>query len=242
MIVRYHLSVWFFTALVLSILLVSAPGCRSASPGFVPLSPGSQEVTWTRLIELRESFPGARAYTKIELREGELRRAFNARVQIDAEGRILIEGLTPLGTTAFSLFGEEDAVVIINELKRSAWSGKLSEAGPHVRLFAGAASARDLGLLLLGLPPPGMDQTRVVVGEAGLSEVRLGDEALILVRYEPPSFPPRRVIVAGEDPSDVQRVTLQIIELERATQTLQAPAIPTNFARASDPGDLLDSR
>lgn len=151
---------------------------------------------------MRRTFPGARAYLSVQP-EGQ--RRFRATLELTADGRMLLTGLSPLGTTLFRLYAEGDRVLFLNDSQETWWEGTLAEFARTTGLFRGIAAERlsDLAFLLFGLPVEaaavaGEETGGVIhrVGRTGLESAAItggGGE----VRYDPVVYPPVRVVVSG---------------------------------------------
>lgn len=161
---------------------------------------------------------------------------------MDRQGRLLIEGLTPIGTTAFSLFAQSDEVLLINDLQRKSWTGRFADIASILPLFAGEVNAREIGLLLLGLPPPSFDRARFDLGSRGLSHVRIGGAEAHSIRYDPPQFPPGNLSLVRSESSGAPIVRISLLDIESSVEEVGRPMVPSGYGTVVDAGELLQER
>ncbi len=183
------------------VLLILSASCATLRRPVDTLGAATPAAAWQKLSQLRASFPGARAFLTIDPQGG---RRFDATLAVDADGRIALEGLSPLGTTLFGIYGDGERVLFVNERERSWWEGTFAEFAAATGLFRGieVSRAADLGMLLLGVPPEdavldGAWATsargiRYRVERAGLAEI-LTPQNAARVLYLPAVYPPVRV-------------------------------------------------
>lgn len=181
------------------LLLVAA--CRTTAPAPFPgLSSSTPEQAWAQLVQQRGSFGGARAYARVTTRD----RSFRATMEINRDGSFQVHALSPIGTTVATIQARDREVTVEQGRERSTRS--LDELGGLLGLPRGDWTARDLSLLLVGLPPN--DTLEYDVTETGLRRVVHG---AVEIRYDPPVFPPQRVTFqSGEE-----RFELEYLELQR---------------------------
>lgn len=185
------------------VLMLLAASCATLRRPVDTLGAATPAAAWEKLSELRASFLGARAFLTIDPQGG---RRFDATLAVDADGRIALEGLSPLGTTLFGIYGDGERVLFVNERERSWWEGTFAEFAAATGLFRGIHVARpaDLALLILGVPPEdavlagdwatSARGVRYRVERTGLAEVLTpGNEARVL--YLPAAYPPVRVVL-----------------------------------------------
>jgi len=222
-------------------LTVALGAARCAGGGAVARSRDAR-AAWATLQDRRSAFDGARSYLKVRVRSERLRRSFNARLLVDGQGRILLSGLSPLGTAIFTLWVDGDRVVMIDHHERTYWRGS-TENLAGVAGLEGAFRARGLGLLLFGLPPgtagsewsPRGDQFglvrsggwNLVVSASGIAEATAtdGDGR---VRFDLPSIPPTRVTLdSGADDGD--QIEIEVLDLEIGPTTVAEPEIDPGY-------------
>lgn len=110
---------------------------------------------WISLRQQAERIPGHRAFARVQWQGRGKTQGFDATLLTDDRGRLLLEGLTPLGTTAATLWTDGATLTFLNHRARTWWTGPLSgipETAPLV------PALRDLGMLaasslLFGYPP-----------------------------------------------------------------------------------------
>jgi hypothetical protein len=188
-------------AVLLLVLLTASCSTLRRPPHGRGLEAETPAAAWEQLGEIRASFAGARAFLAIDPQGG---RRFDATLALDGAGRIALEGLSPLGTTLFGIYGEGERLLFVNERERTWWEGTFAEFASKTGLFRGihVSRAADLGLLLLGIPPEeallqeswasSASGIRYRVERNGLAEVLTpGNAARVL--YLPAAYPPVRV-------------------------------------------------
>jgi hypothetical protein len=192
------------SALLLAFFLAS---CRSATlpagKPFSPVSAASADQAWQELLIRKQQFTGARAFVQIRTTTSEGTRSARAAFEFHSSGDFRVSVLSPIGTTVLTVIAEGDRMTIGSESSRP-----MTELARILGLPAGAWSASDISMLLLGLPsqrePDG--RFRYDVSPAGLRHVVADD---IGVRYEPPAFPARKVIFE----SGTNRFEIEYLEL-----------------------------
>jgi hypothetical protein len=188
-------------AVLLLVALTASCATLRRPPDPRGLDADTPAAAWTELAEIRAAFPGARAFLTIDPERG---RRFDATLAVDGEGRIALEGLSPLGTTLFGIYGEGERLLFVNERERTWWEGTFEQFAARTGLFRGihVSRAADLGLILLGIPPEeailqdawatAASGIRYRVERTGLAEVLTpGNAARVL--YLPAAYPPVRV-------------------------------------------------
>ena len=110
---------------LLLLIPLFALSCRSAPrPAVATLGASSADEAWLRLEEEGRRFEGASSFLSIRPDGG---RRFDATLVLDAEGRLAMSAISPLGTTLFRLFAEADRVLVLNDHDRSWWRGSFAE-------------------------------------------------------------------------------------------------------------------
>lgn len=118
---------------------------------------------------------------------------------------------SPIGTTVARLYAEGDDVIFLNDFDGTVSRGKAKDFG---------ALGGTTPLLLLGLPPAGVDT--ITYGPAGIESVSLPGAA---IRFDPPVYPPKRVTLD----QDQRHIEIQHLESFVDTATLHAPEIPSSY-------------
>ena len=164
-----------------AVCLLLFAACRTTRPPnaepLQPLTSTTPAEAARQLEERRANFRGERSLVRVKLGTISAR----AQLQVDAAGRVLMTIYSPIGTTVARLYSENDEVLFINDLERTVSSGKASDFGA----FGGPTP-----FLLIGLPPPGL--SGINYGPAGIESVQVPDTT---IRFDPPVYPPKRVIV-----------------------------------------------
>ena len=215
---------------VLALLLILVSACSSS-----PRVDTSDEA-WEVLASKRKAFEGARSYMRVRVTSARGRWRFNARVLVDGEGRMVMTGLSPMGTAVFTLNLEHDRVVLQDHHEKTVWEG-VPEDLPGILGIQGSFSTRLLPFLLLALPPEAVDGRIVermgdfirvesghawmVVGRPGPIETLVVERGItIRATYSLPSMPPESVTIRTE--SDVD----QIVELTHLALTFEKTTVP----------------
>jgi len=212
---------------LLLLIPLFALSCRSAPrPAVDTLGASSADEAWLRLEEQGRRFEGASSF--LSIRPDGARR-FDATLAIDAEGRLAMSAISPVGTTLFRLFAEGDRVLVLNDHEKSWWRGSFAEFSDRTGLFAGVplVEAADLGRLLFGLPLEGetalegewRSSARGLhyrVGRSGLEEVAAGNARIV---YEPAVYPPVAVRVVAPGSS----MTLEHLEIVPGAEPIVIP-------------------
>ena len=204
-------------ALLVCLLLVSS--CRTApqrQSGI--LSASTPEEALGTLTSLRQSFRGARAFVTIRPENG---RRFDATVHVDREGRVLLSGLSPVGTTLFRLAGEGERLLVLQDRERVWWDGTFETFARETGLFRGMPidSLSDLAMIFLGFPPADESLLEVTAVPTGLAAVSAADGSA-RVLYVPPVHPPLSVRIET-------RLSAIDVEIHEIVQDATPVEIPT---------------
>jgi len=191
------------------LLVFFLASCRTATlPGgkpFAPVNAASADLAWQELLTRKDQFTGARAFAQIRTTTSEGTRSARAAFEFDSSGDFRVNVLSPIGTTVLTVIAEGDRMTIGSEPSRP-----MTELARILGLPAGAWSASDISMLLLGLPSQreAAGRFRYDVSPSGLQHV-VADE--VDIRYDPPAFPPRKVIFE----SGPNRFEVEYLELVR---------------------------
>lgn len=194
------------SAFLLAFCLAS---CRTAtlSDGkpFAPVNAASADQAWQELLIRSNQFTGARAFALIRTTTSEGSRSARAAFDFSANGDFRVNVLSPIGTTVLTVLAEGDRMTIGSEPARP-----MTELARILGLPAGAWSASEISMLLLGLPSQreSNGRFRYDVAPTGLQHVVADD---VEVRYDPPAFPPGKVIFE----SGPNRFEVEYLELVR---------------------------
>lgn len=165
--------------------------CRTAIPPGRPIEPlraANAEEAIRELTERRQSFRGARSLMRVRASVKGETRSFRAQLEVTDATRARLIVYTPIGTTALTVIGEGDKVTMEGPGRRMV--GNADDLAASIGLFAGNLTLAQLGLLILGLPP--RDDLIYETTETGLRRAVAGD---LVATFEPPVFPPSRVIL-----------------------------------------------
>lgn len=246
---------------VLSLLFLLA-GCATVPKTIFPMGTTDPRDAWAQLLSTRRGFDGVRSFARMRINEGESSRSFNARISVDRRGTLQIEGLTPIGTKAFTLHASGRAVTFVNDLDRTYWSGGLDVLSRLMRLPVADLDSRDLGMLLIGLPA-GTDSVfdmqgnaesgqfeivhglfRYSVAGAGFEDaVAVQGDQRIVFRYAPPRYPAAAVTVLSTTLVNgtgnlTEHLSVTHNEVVKATEILSAPAIEPGYRQGQPPAAL----
>jgi hypothetical protein len=123
-----------------TMVLLLLAACRSSAPSAneVALAPG-QAIDTIRTI---------RALMRVRATNGERTETFRAQLIVEpSTQRVELTAYTPVGTTAMTLFADNDRVTFLDHINHTAWQG----SAQSLDFFAGAAPA-SWALAILGYP------------------------------------------------------------------------------------------
>lgn len=214
---------------LLAIVAVIAGCATQRQEFFAPVLAPDAESAFRELTRIRVDFPGARSYARLKAVSGERRQSFNARIAIDRSGRARIDGLTPIGTAAMTLWSDGQQVVFMDHLNEIFWTGSTRQLSEPLRVMIERGA-----FLLAGLPvddPSIIYQTKPTgLASAEVSGVRF--------TYTPPQFPPRRIVIeAGSD-----RLEVEHAEFTSGSEPLEPPPIEAGYRRGNPPSLLPPPR
>jgi hypothetical protein len=222
--------------LALALMLIGAGlSCsRPATVGLEPIVAPDAESAWQELVRLRRNFPGAQSYARVRATQGTRKQSFTARLSIDSTGRTRIDGLTPIGTTAITLWTDGRDVVYLDHFNGIYWTGTVSQlSGPLRGLASGTP------MLMIGLPASDArnGNVRYQLAPAGLAEAVVAGSPEITVTYSPPQFPPSRVDVIVGDSGD--RLEIEHLELVEELEPVTKPAVDPDYRLAARPPSIV---
>ena len=199
------------------VLLLFA-ACRTARPPnaqpLVPLSANSPADAAKQLAARRAAFAGERSLVRLRLGTMSTR----GQLQVDATGRMLLTLYSPIGTTLARLYADGDDVIVLNDFQSTVWRGKASDLSGTLGIFGTTPSS--LALLLIGLPPAGLES--ITYSSAGMETVHLGD---VTIAYNPPSYPPTRVSIDR----GTRHLEIEHLESYADNEPVKAPDIPREY-------------
>ena len=177
---------------LLSLLVVSCRTARPTGAPFVPLTATTAEDAATQLRERRESFRGARSLMRVRAMVNGKTESFRAQLIVHDPQRMELIAYTPVGTTALTMKAEGDRIT----------TNPAVAPGSFAFLRESGLTPAQTGMLLLGIPPS--DDLRVEYAAGGLAAAYPGP---MTVRFEPPSFPAKRVVITnGADRVEIEHV------------------------------------
>lgn len=201
------------------VLALLAAACRTSRPaGEQPLAPVTPSTTSeAQLTQRLRDFVGERSLVRLRMM-GDQSITLKAQIQVGAKGDMLMTVYTPLNTTAARLYaGTDGQVVFLNDIMHSAWKGSAAELGGSLGFVGANPSA--FAFLMLGLPAPGAS---VAYGPEGMQSARYQD---VVVAYDPPVFPPKRVVVVR----GTQRVEIDHLESFVSPAPIPPLTVPEDY-------------
>lgn len=248
--------------LLLAMLVVLASACASVPKTVFAMNTTDPRDAWAQLLSTRRGFDGLKSFARIRVNEGDRARSFNARIGLDRRGTLQIEGLTPLGTKAFTLHANGRDVTFINDLDKTFWSGDLEVLSRLMKVPVAGLQARELGMLLVGLPA-GTDSIFDMSGNAEAGEVKIehgpyrysvagagfsdavavqGDQRIVF-RYATPRYPAADVTVLSTTLVDgsgrlTEHLSVTHNEVVKAPEILSLPRMGKEYREGSPPAAL----
>jgi hypothetical protein len=157
-------------------------------------------TTTTPITALSPESP-ERSLMRVRATSGERTQSFRALLEY-SPGAMLLTAYTPLGTAAMRLYSSGDRVVFLNDIEGTTWSGSAAEFAQSFGFFD--ATPVTMAELILGrrTSAPGVDIT-----------------------YDPPAFPPKRVVVRHGN----QRLDIEHLESTYTNAAVKEPEVPRNY-------------
>lgn len=224
-------------AAIAAALLLSR--CSSTVAALPQVQARSATEAWSELRAIDAAAEVVESYSKLSF-DSPRRQTVSARTAVDRQGRFSAELLTPLGTSAATLFSDSSEVVFVNHLDQTYWRGthaQLSAVSPGVAaLFrAGVASGRLLYGLPLALTPvadcEAADDThacfdagdfRHTVTTTGLLRA---EGPSISFTYAEPAVPPQRVSIRSAG----QTIEVQHLDVQSRRGPLRKLSPPSRY-------------
>ncbi|HEY5611664.1 MAG TPA: hypothetical protein VIL97_10675 [Thermoanaerobaculia bacterium] len=199
---------------------------RRAVVPFAPIAASTRDAAWNELLRLQGEIPGARSLVSVRITSGSKRQSFKADLAVDREHRLRLDGFTPLGTAAFTVYAEEESILFVDHTANTFWRGTVGEFADRVALFPRDILPRDLAMIVLGLPAQiGFDYD---VTERGLASVAWPSGT---AEYDPAAFPPQRVLLTLASGS--QTVEIRHLDLSVSDERVQEPRINRSYREAA---------
>jgi hypothetical protein len=248
-------------AALLGAACVSTRPPADARP-IAPVVAREAAATWQELLARRAQFTGAQSFLRVRVSAGGRVQSFRARLSVDYDGgdvngRMQLDVLTPIGTTAVTIYADGDRLTFINHLQRTWWQGSAAEVAHTIGFFAASTRPADFAMLLLGLPaatagaatpngvPCASGICRAVPGAlvmaagsltyeivpGGFNRVAaVGSGELVLATFTPPGYPPSKLIVEHYTATGLrERLDLEHLEVMATAEPLTAPEIPEGY-------------
>jgi hypothetical protein len=169
--------------------------CRSTRPVGQPIAPLTSATvaeTTQQLRERRANFRGVRSLMRVRATTNGKTQSFRAQLAVHDAQRMELIAYTPVGTTAMTMKANGNAIVTDPEVAPASFDF----------LRAAGLTPAETGMLLLGIPP--RDDVWVEIAPAGIAAATAGS---IAVRYEPPSFPAKNVVITrGGDRIEIEHL------------------------------------
>lgn len=201
--------------------------CRSSRPAqpFPALGTSTREAAWSELVRLQREFPGARSLVSVRITTGEKKQSFKADLAVDRDRRLRLDGFTPLGTAAFTIFAEGSTILFLDHTANTYWRGTTRAFAERVAMFPRDVLPRDLALILLGIPAESGFQYDL--SESGLSRATWSGGS---AHYEPASFPPQRVqLMLGA----THTVEIRHLDLSMSAERVEEPRVDRSYREAA---------
>jgi hypothetical protein len=208
-------------------------GCRSSAPPVAPLAAAGPLDAWQQLVAFRDG--SIESHARMRVVDGDRTRSFSATIA-SGGNRFSLTAFTPVGSSAFTIYGDGSSVVFVDHVHFAYWKGEFVDLAQRLRLPSTDLVAADLGWLLMGIPAGeaggrcAVDEPGCIAGEgieyrvgaAGLERVTLASG--VTIAYDPAAFPPSRVVLSG---NDGRRLEIDHQETHRAAR----PPKPPDLAR-----------
>lgn len=211
-------------ALGLCSLLLLTVTCRTARPAgnespLAPVSGANSGAVIDELMRRMESIHAVRSLMRVRVVTPERTQSFRAQLLVEPHGnRMRLTAYTPLGTEAMSLASDGDRVVFVDDVNRTAWEGTTVELARTVGFFDPQTQPAAWALDIAGFPARGAFEA----SDQGLARGTVGDVSLA---FDPPSFPPRSVIVQRGS----ERLEITHMELVATDADVPAPSVPNGY-------------
>jgi hypothetical protein len=156
------------------------------------LTATTPEQAMQQLREQRENFRETRSLMRVRATTNGKTQSFRAQLVVHDAKRMELTAYTPIGTTALKLRANG------NDITSDPPVAPESFAFLHSTGLTPAETA----MLILGIPP--RDDLRYEVDTAGLRSAAFAD---VVVTFEPPAFPAKRVVITrGNDRVEIEHL------------------------------------
>jgi hypothetical protein len=245
-------------------LLIFPFACKTAAPQGRPveaINASDSNFALSQLQGLFTSEGSLSTLARVSIPGNTERRSFRARIVADRQGQLFVDVLTPLGTSAFSLYADNTAATIVNRSAKWYWSGPFTKLATRLGIPPNL-SAGDFGRAVFGLPPAEelhlsgapTDGGAIYSNSIGFFDVtskgfrqmrwvmdpQTGVTAEVAT-FDPPSFPPKHVAFSYEM---TKGGSTQLLELEHlaieAGGTIEKPQLGSDYRQITDLSQLFD--
>ena len=169
-----------------------------------PLRAQTADEAMTHLRARAAAFSGARSLMRVRATSNGRTQSFKAQLVVPNRASMQLIGYTPLGTTAVTITAEGDQIQFVNHVEDNSWKGSPEDLARSLSIYAASMLPAEMAMLLLGLPA--VDGVTYDATPAGLRSVTASD---VSVTFEPPQFPPRKVVVRrGADVVEIEHLEI----------------------------------
>ncbi len=206
----------------IALALIVLAACSSSHSGapIAPVTAPSADAAMHELQARRAAFTGARSLLRVRAMANGKTTSFKAQLEADDHGRMRLTAYTPLNTPAITVFADGDRVLFLDHGHETVWRGDAREFAKSFGFFASALTPAQMALLILGLPPS--DDVHYETAASGLARAEVGD---VVVTFDPPSYPPRHVLVQRA----AQRLEIEHLETAAMSEGVEAPEVPASY-------------
>lgn len=220
--------------LVIVAFAFTLAACGSTRPPALPSARSPQE-RWQQLLDAGSKNVTYRSHANVRINDGHEVRRFKANLAVTGD-RMRVDLLTPLGTTAATLYADASRILLLNHLEQTYWEGsraQLRRTIPALSSFVTLGPRS--GLLLVGLPVVSGESecsaaadrqvcraagAEYVTVAEGLERVSSGGAEVV---FDPPAFPPLGVRLT-EGAVSLEFEHIEIVETNDATRPLTRPS------------------
>lgn len=169
-----------------------------------PLRASSGEEALSQLHGRVAAFAGARSLMRVRATTAGKTQSFKAQLVIPNRDSMELIAYTPLGTTAVTIRADGDRVSFVDHVEKSSWEGSPEDLARSLSIYATSMKPAEMAMLLIGLPAA--QGVEYVSTPSGLQS---GSTPEVAVMFEPPQFPPKRVVVRrGADLVEIEHMEI----------------------------------
>ncbi|MGN6185866.1 MAG: DUF3261 domain-containing protein [Thermoanaerobaculia bacterium] len=179
-------------ASITAFLLSSCASTRPVGQPIAPLTSTTVAETTKQLRERRLNFRGVRSLMRVRATTNGKTQSFRAQLAVHDAQRMELIAYTPVGTTAMTMRANGNSITTDPDVPPASFDF----------LRAAGLTPAETGKLLLGIPP--RDDVWVEIAPGGIAAATAG---AIAVRFEPPSFPAKSVVITrGDDRIEIEHL------------------------------------